>query len=168
MIDAALVARKALLITRDLADLAPLAHTPLAEYLANVRDELVAERLLERIIGRMIDINYHVLTETEQPPPADYYPSFTQLAALGVYDVEFGAASPHARDSETGSFTSTTRLIRARYTRPWARPFRTCPRICGPSKTTCSGGRAGRGGATRVPADAARKRSARSAAACLA
>ena len=90
MIDAALVGRKALLITRDLADLAPLARTPLAEYLANARDELVAERLLERIIGRMIDINYHLLTETAHPPPADYYASFTQLAALGVYDAEFG------------------------------------------------------------------------------
>jgi uncharacterized protein YutE (UPF0331/DUF86 family) len=90
MIDAALVGRKALLITRDLADLAPLARTPLADYLANARDELVAERLLERIIGRMIDINYHLLTETDHPPPADYYASFTQLAALGVYDAEFG------------------------------------------------------------------------------
>ena len=50
MIDAALVDRKALLITRDLADLAPLAGKPLA----------------------------------------DYYVSFTQLAALGVYDADFG------------------------------------------------------------------------------
>lgn len=90
MIDAILVGRKALLITRDLADLAPLARESLADYLANFRDELVAERLLERIIGRMIDINYHLLTETDHPPPADYYASFTQLAALGVYDVEFG------------------------------------------------------------------------------
>ena len=90
MIDAALVGRKALLITRDLADLAPLARTPLADYLANARDELVAERLLERIIGRMIDINYHLLTETAHPPPADYYASFTELAALGVYDIELG------------------------------------------------------------------------------
>ncbi len=90
MIDPALVDRKALLITRDLAALAPLARQPLAEYLADPRDELVAERLLERLIGRMIDINYHLLTETDHPPPADYYVSFTQLAALGVYDAEFG------------------------------------------------------------------------------
>lgn len=90
MIDAILVGRKALLITRDLADLAPLARESLADYLANFRDELVAERLLERIIGRMIDINYHLLTETDHPPPADYYASFTQLAALGVYDIELG------------------------------------------------------------------------------
>ncbi len=90
MIDAVLVGRKALLITRDVADLAPLAQKPLTEYLTDPRDELVAERLLERIVGRMIDVNYHLLTETGHPPPADYYASFTQLAALGVYDVEFG------------------------------------------------------------------------------
>ena len=90
MIDADLVARKALLITRDLADLAPLEREPVADYLAEPLHELVAERLLERIIGRMIDINYHLLTETDHPPPADYFASFTQLAGLGVYGSEFG------------------------------------------------------------------------------
>lgn len=90
MIDPAIVDRKALLITRDLADLAPLAAKPLPEYLASTVHELVAERLLERVIGRMIDVNYHLITETGHPPPADYYASFTQLAALGVYDAEFG------------------------------------------------------------------------------
>jgi len=90
VIDAALVARKALLITRDLTDLAPLAQKALADYLSDPRDELVAERLLERIIGRMIDVNYHLLIETGHPPPADYYASFVQLTALGVYDAEFG------------------------------------------------------------------------------
>jgi uncharacterized protein YutE (UPF0331/DUF86 family) len=90
VIDADLVRRKALLIARDLADLAPLGQKPLAEYLESPRDELVAERLLERIIGRMIDINYHLLTETDHPTPADYYVSFVQLAALGVYDASFG------------------------------------------------------------------------------
>jgi len=90
VIDADLVGRKALLITRDLADLAPLAREPVADYLADPLRELVAERLLERVIGRMIDINYHLLTETDHPPPADYFASFTQLATLGVYDPEFG------------------------------------------------------------------------------
>lgn len=89
MIDADLLARKALLITRDLADLAPLGRKPLADYLASSTDELVAERLLERIVGRMIDTNYHLLTETGHPPPADYYASFTSLAPLGVLDVAF-------------------------------------------------------------------------------
>ena len=90
MIDADLVGRKALLITRDLADLAPLAREPFPDYLADPLHELVAERLLERIIGRMIDVNYHLLTETDHAPPADYFASFTELTKLGVYDSEFG------------------------------------------------------------------------------
>jgi uncharacterized protein YutE (UPF0331/DUF86 family) len=44
----------------------------------------VVERLLERMIGRMIDVNYHLLTEGGQPPPSDYYASFLKLAELGV------------------------------------------------------------------------------------
>ena len=46
-----------------------LVTKPVAEYLASATDEVLAERYLERIIGRMIDINYHVLTESGQPPP---------------------------------------------------------------------------------------------------
>jgi len=32
----------------------------------------------------MIDINYHLVTEAGQPPPRDYFESFTQLARIGV------------------------------------------------------------------------------------
>lgn len=56
MIDAELVTRKMLLITRDLTTLDAIARKDLAEYLASPTDEIVVERYLERIIGRMIDI----------------------------------------------------------------------------------------------------------------
>ncbi len=89
MIDRELVTRKIVLIMRDLAALDPVARKDLASYLASGVDELVAERLLERMIGRMIDVNYHLLTETGHPPPTDYHASFTQLAGLGVLEREF-------------------------------------------------------------------------------
>lgn len=89
MIDKELVTRKVLLVTGDLRALGPLAAKPVAEYLASATDEVLAERYLERIIGRMIDINYHVLTESGQPPPPDYYPSFTALATIGMLDQAF-------------------------------------------------------------------------------
>ncbi|MBI2202285.1 MAG: DUF86 domain-containing protein [Candidatus Rokubacteria bacterium] len=91
MIDPELVIRKIVLITGDLDRLGALAATPLADYLASPTDELVAERLLERIIGRMIDVNYHLLTESGQPPPRDYYDSFTELAKLEVLSPDFAA-----------------------------------------------------------------------------
>jgi uncharacterized protein YutE (UPF0331/DUF86 family) len=89
VIDKELVTRKVLLVTEDLRALGPLAAKPVAEYLASATDEVLAERYLERIIGRMIDINYHVLTESGQPPPPDYYQSFTALATIGTLDQAF-------------------------------------------------------------------------------
>ena len=89
MIDPELVTRKMLLIARDLTALDPIVQKSLADYLASPIDEILVERYLERIIGRMIDINYHLITESEHPPPADYYESFIQLGRLGLLDPDF-------------------------------------------------------------------------------
>lgn len=37
----------------------------------------------------MIDVNYHLLTESGAPPPSDYHASFLDLGRLGVVDHEF-------------------------------------------------------------------------------
>lgn len=89
MIDRDLVTRKMALITADLGTLQAMASKDRGSYLASPTDELVAERLLERIIGRMIDINFHLITEAGEAPPADYYESFTRLARLGVLERDF-------------------------------------------------------------------------------
>jgi uncharacterized protein YutE (UPF0331/DUF86 family) len=89
LIDKDLITRKILLITEDLKALQELASRPVADYVASPTDEVLAERYLERIIGRMIDINYHVLSESGHPPPRDYYESFTALATVGMLDRDF-------------------------------------------------------------------------------
>jgi uncharacterized protein YutE (UPF0331/DUF86 family) len=89
MIDRDLVSRKLSLILADVKALAPIAAKTRAEYLASEVDEVLVERYLERIIGRMIDLNYHLLVESGHPPPKDYYESFTQLAKLGALPAEF-------------------------------------------------------------------------------
>jgi uncharacterized protein YutE (UPF0331/DUF86 family) len=89
MIDPELVTRKLVLIAEDLAGVQELARQPREEYLESLTSELVAERYLERMIGRMIDVNYHLLTESGQPPPRDYFQSFVDLAGLGVLDPTF-------------------------------------------------------------------------------
>jgi uncharacterized protein YutE (UPF0331/DUF86 family) len=91
MIDRDLITRKLVLIAADVKALAPFAAKNLSEYLRSDLNEVVVERYLERIVGRMIDINYHLLVESGQPPPRDYYQSFTQLATLGILDAEFAA-----------------------------------------------------------------------------
>jgi uncharacterized protein YutE (UPF0331/DUF86 family) len=89
MVDPELVTRKIALITGDLSELTRIARKSLEEYLASPTDEVLAERYLERIIGRMIDINYHLITEAGSPPPRDYYDSFTQLSKLKILTPAF-------------------------------------------------------------------------------
>lgn len=89
MIDAELINRKLVLIGQDLDEVASLGWLPKSEYLGNPVNEAAAERYLERMIGRMIDVNFHLLVESGQPPPPDYYQSFMKLAELGVYEHEF-------------------------------------------------------------------------------
>jgi uncharacterized protein YutE (UPF0331/DUF86 family) len=89
MTDPELVTRKLLLITRDLEAVSPIGKKPVAGFLEAEVDRVLVERYLERMIGRMVDINYHLLTEAGIPPPADYFQSFLGLAALGVYDHVF-------------------------------------------------------------------------------
>jgi len=82
-IDRELITRKMVLITADLRALGPVAERPLEAYLGRPTDEVVAERYLERIIGRVIDIEYHRLREGG-PPTRDYFESCTRLAGIGV------------------------------------------------------------------------------------
>lgn len=84
MIDRELVDRKIVLIAPDLAALQEIVARGRGAFLANRIEQVVVERYLERIIGRMIDVNYHLLTEMGQPPPRDYYQSFVELGGRVV------------------------------------------------------------------------------------
>ncbi|MBU2474565.1 MAG: DUF86 domain-containing protein [Patescibacteria group bacterium] len=75
-VDKKIICRKVILINKDLKGLIPLSELSLKKYLSKADYETLAERYLERIIGRMIDINYHILSELENDSPSDYYNSF--------------------------------------------------------------------------------------------
>jgi uncharacterized protein YutE (UPF0331/DUF86 family) len=89
MIDRELVTRKMVLIAKEIEALRALAALAPEAFMDSPVNGVLAERYVERAVGRMIDINYHVLTESGQAPPSDYYQSFIQLSHLGVYPVEF-------------------------------------------------------------------------------
>ncbi len=89
MIDATLITRKFNLILRDLKELETFGRMTIESYLANRVNSAAAERYLERVIGRLIDINFHIITELGHPPPKDYYESFVMLGRLEVLPVEF-------------------------------------------------------------------------------
>jgi uncharacterized protein YutE (UPF0331/DUF86 family) len=89
VVDRELVTRKMALILDDLRAVTPLGQKRADDYLASPTDEVLAERYLERMIGRMIDVNYHLITEAGHAPPRDYHDSFTHLAKLGVLPAAF-------------------------------------------------------------------------------
>jgi uncharacterized protein YutE (UPF0331/DUF86 family) len=91
LIDRELVTRKMVLIAEDLRRLEGLAAKGREEYLTSEIDETLAERYLERMIGRMIDVNYHVLTESGEAPPRDYFESFVALSRVGALPADFAA-----------------------------------------------------------------------------
>jgi uncharacterized protein YutE (UPF0331/DUF86 family) len=91
VVDRDLVTRKLAMIVDDLRAVTPIAAKPLDDYLATSIDEVLAERYLERMIGRMIDVNYHLITDAGHAPPRDYYDSFTQLGRLGILSPAFAS-----------------------------------------------------------------------------
>jgi uncharacterized protein YutE (UPF0331/DUF86 family) len=88
-LDRALVTRKAMLILGDMVPLGAIAARGPAAYRANEVDQAVVERRLQRAIGRMVDINYHLVTSIGHAPPVDYHSSFVALAACGVFEDTF-------------------------------------------------------------------------------
>lgn len=83
-LDTQLVNRKAKLIEEDLQKLLPYQTMGEEAYLKNEAAQLAVERLMERIIGRLIDINYHVLKEKFGKLPVDYFDSFLDLSKESV------------------------------------------------------------------------------------
>lgn len=88
MIDKELIARKTILINKDLEELVQISKKPFSDFIAQKFDVLT-ERYLERSITRMIDINFHILVESGKAPPPDYFQSFTELSKLGILAADF-------------------------------------------------------------------------------
>jgi uncharacterized protein YutE (UPF0331/DUF86 family) len=72
------------LILEDVAEITRLSELPREQYLKDSINETLAERYLERTIGRMIDINFHLITGLDHAPPKDDHESFVLLGTLGV------------------------------------------------------------------------------------
>lgn len=84
VVDKKLIFRKINLIIRDLGKLKPISLLSWQDYQKKFDYEALAERYLERIIGRMIDINFHLIVEKGCPPPEDYFSSFRMMGELKI------------------------------------------------------------------------------------
>lgn len=95
-IDREVLVRKSTLIAEDLVRLRPLAELHPDDYLSQAHAQLATERLLERMIGRMLDVNYHVAVELGGTAPRDFFESFLRMAELKVLPPDFARQIAHA------------------------------------------------------------------------
>lgn len=89
LVDIQLLNRKIKLISEDLILLKKYKDITLKDYLSNLETKLIIERLLERITGQVIDVNYHILKEEYENIPTDYYSSFIEMGENRILTEEF-------------------------------------------------------------------------------
>lgn len=92
MLDKELIKRKLQFNQRELERLAPFANLTIDKIAQNEEKHAACERYLERLIGRAIDINRHIIAELGDVtlPVIRYRDTFLALAELGIYPKEFG------------------------------------------------------------------------------
>ena len=88
-VDIQLIYRKIKLIEADLTLLTKYNNISFEKYAKNQELQLVVERLLEKITGRLIDLNYHLLKEKYEVMPEDYYDSFIEIGKRKIITAEF-------------------------------------------------------------------------------
>jgi len=91
MLDRDFIQRKIALIQDDLKHLAPFEKLTIKEIFDDFKTQAIIERVLERVIGRALDINQHIIAEQggELERVATYRDTFIRLADLGIYSREF-------------------------------------------------------------------------------
>ena len=86
-LDKDLVFQKCKLILADVDHIRELLQrSPYEEFVTDPVAGTLAERYLERIVNRAIDVNFHLIRAEGKPPPDDYTDSFLALGRFGIID----------------------------------------------------------------------------------
>lgn len=78
------VSRKLQKLKQYLTELETMRDITLEEYLQDFRHQRVVERLIQLIVDLAVDINTHAVVDAGNPPPADAFSSFLEVAKLGL------------------------------------------------------------------------------------
>lgn len=96
-IDFNLISRKIELIKLDLSRLKTFENYSFEEISKDFARHATVERLIERIVGEAIDINQHIISQSEmQKLPFNFKKSFEIMADLKIYSKEFAEKIAHS------------------------------------------------------------------------
>ena len=83
-IEESIIRRKLAVIIENLKALGPIRLISREEYAGDIYKRKATERLLQKLIEAAIDINTHIMVQTGNEAPDDYYQSFIKTGELGV------------------------------------------------------------------------------------
>lgn len=92
MIEKRLLKRKLSNLKEYLKELEPFEKISLQYYLNDYKNKRTVERDIQLIVECATDINNHILIETQENPPKDYYSSFTELVKINVLPHNFASS----------------------------------------------------------------------------
>lgn len=83
-IEAEIVKRKLARIAENLKALEPIKDMKQDKYVKDLYKRKATEKLLQELIEASIDINIHMIVQTGNPAPDDYYESFIKAGELKI------------------------------------------------------------------------------------
>lgn len=83
-VDIDLVQSKMAIMIENLNALEPIQRLSIEDYSSDIYKRKATERMLQEIVEAAIDINYHIIVESNKQPPDNYYQSFIDLSAVGA------------------------------------------------------------------------------------
>jgi uncharacterized protein YutE (UPF0331/DUF86 family) len=87
-LDKDIIRRKLALMIENLNALKPIKNLRKDEYIEDVYKRKATERLLQELVEAAIDINTHIIVQTGNAAPGDYYESFIKAGELGIFSVD--------------------------------------------------------------------------------
>lgn len=83
-----IIVKKLAIIVENLKALEPIKMMTIVEYIEDFYKRKATERLLQELIEAAIDINTHIIVQTGNVVPDDYYGSFIKIGELKVITME--------------------------------------------------------------------------------
>lgn len=87
-VETEIVRRKLAVIIENLKALDPIKEMTNEEYIEDLYKRKATERLLQELIEAAIDINTHIIVQSGNSVPDDYYESFIRAGELKVVSIE--------------------------------------------------------------------------------
>lgn len=87
-VEKGIVRRKLAVIIENLKALEPIKVMSKEDYIEDIYKRKAAERLLQKLIEAAIDINTHIIVQTGNIAPDDYYESFMRAGELKIISLD--------------------------------------------------------------------------------